>query len=102
MGAVRVTAKDGRLVNGPLATATIYIWRTLKTHTIMQEYLKYNFEDHPASASVITRFVTNNNYQSNIESLTGRLDRQKKTPTALGKRVDTLFNRVSILEIKSE
>ena len=102
MGAVRITAKDGRLESDPLATATTYIWGTLKTHSIMQEYLKYNFEDHPAFASVIIRFVTNNKYQTNLKGLPDRVDKQEKTLTALSKRVDTLFNRVSILEKKVE
>ena len=102
MGAVRVTAKDGRLENGPLGTATTYILGTLRTHSIIQEYLKYNFEDHPAFASVITRFVTNNNYQSNLKGLTDKVEKQEKSLVALGKRVDTLYNRVSILAKKVE
>ena len=100
MGSTRVIAKDGRLVNDPLGTATTYIWGTLRTHSIMQEYLKYNFEDHPAFASVITRFVTNNNYQSSLKGLTDRLEKQEKGLSALSKRVDTLYNRVSVLEKK--
>ena len=102
MGAVRITAKDGRLESDPLATATTYIWGTLKTHSIMQEYLKYNFEDHSAFASGITRFVTNNNYQANLKGLTDRVDKQEKALTSLSKRIDTIFNRVSILEKKVE
>lgn len=66
----------------------------------MQEYLKYNFEDHPVFACIITRFVTNNNYQSNIRSLTDKMDKQEKALTALGKRVDMLYNRMSIVENK--
>ena len=102
MGAIRVTAKDGRLEDNPIKTATTYVWGTLRKHTIMQEYLKYNFEDHPAFASVITRFVTNNNYQSNIRSLADKVDKQDKSISALCKRLDTLYNRVSIVEKKVE
>ena len=102
MGAIRVTAKDGRLEDDPIKTATTYIWGTLRTHTVMQEYIKYNFEDHPAFASVITRFVTNNNYQSNIRSLADKVEKQDKAIIALGKRVDTLYNRMSNVEKKVE
>ena len=68
----------------------------------MKEYLKYNFEDHPKFASIITRFVTNNNYHSILKGLTERVEKQEKGLVALRKRVDTLYNRVSIMEKKVE
>ena len=93
-----MTAKDGRLQSDPLGTATTYIWGTLRTHSVMQEYLKYNFEDHPAFASVITRFVTNNNFQANIKTIQDQVDKQDKEIKSMSKRIDTIFNRLSIIE----
>lgn len=62
MASVRVTARDVKHAKDKTTTATEYIWVTLKTHTVMEEYIRHNFEDHLSFASVITRFITNNSF----------------------------------------
>ena len=52
---VRVIARDMKNTESPLSTAAEYLWATLRTHEVMDVYIKHNFEDHPAFASVITR-----------------------------------------------
>lgn len=98
MSSVRVTARDIKHAKDRDATATEYIWATMKTHAIMEEYVRHNFEDHPSFASVITRFVTNNSFQSDLKDILSRLDRNEKDLKALSKRVDTAYNKLSKLE----
>jgi hypothetical protein len=31
-----------------------YLWRTLQAHTVMREYVKFNFRNHPSLAPIIT------------------------------------------------
>jgi hypothetical protein len=31
-----------------------YLWRTLQAHTVMQEYVKFNFRNHPLLAPITT------------------------------------------------
>lgn len=78
MSDARITAKDARDHTNPLATATEYIWATLRTHQVMEEYLQKNFEDHPAFSSVITSFVTNNNITSNVSEVSSKADKVEK------------------------
>lgn len=38
--------------------AAISMWAVLKTHDVMEEYMMYNFEDHPSIAAENVRFLT--------------------------------------------
>ena len=98
MAAVRVTARDVKHARDKHITATEYIWATLKTHSVMEEFVRHNFEDHPSFASVITHFVTNNSFQSDLKDILSRLDKNEKELKALGKRVDTAYNKINKLE----
>ena len=69
-----ITARGIKDSSNMEGSANEYIWATLKTHMVMEEYVCKNFEDHPAFASVITRFVTNNNIQSNVSDLSTRVE----------------------------
>jgi hypothetical protein len=40
--------------------AALAIWGVLKTHDIMNEYIRHNFEDHPSIAAEQVRWVTRN------------------------------------------
>ena len=93
-----MTAHDVKHAKNKYSTATEYIWATLKTHTVMEEYVRHNFEDLPLFASVITRFVTNNSFQTDSKELFNRVDKVEKELKALGKRVDTAFNKINKLE----
>ena len=79
-------------------TAVEYLWATLKTHMVMKEYVSKNFDDHPAFASVITRFVTNNNIQSNVSDLTSRVEKLESTVKTMSGRFDTIYNRLDRLD----
>ena len=64
----------------------------------MDVYIKHNFEDHPAFASVITRFVTNNSFQTDVKGLEEKTDRTERELKHLSKRVDTLMNKLDKLD----
>ena len=98
MSDIRITARDAKDSERQLKSATQFIWATLRTHVVMEDYLKKNFEDHPAFASVITRYVTHNNFKSDINDLSSKLDRVIKDVSILSKKVDTLMNRMDAAE----
>ena len=98
MSSVRVTARDVKHAKDKDTTATEYIWATMKTHAIMEEYVCHNFEDHQSFASITTWFVTNNSFQSDLKETISRLDRTEKDLKALSKRVDIAYNKLSKLE----
>ena len=79
MADARITARDIKDSSNMSGTAVEYLWATLRTHMVTKEYISKNFDDHPAFASVITRFVTNNNIQSNVTDLTSRVDKLETT-----------------------
>ena len=66
----------------------------------MRGYINKNFEDHPALASVITRFVTHNNLQANIKELATKSKKFEVTLRNLQGKIDKLTNRVDTLEKK--
>lgn len=100
MSDVRSTARDARDADSPLSTATQYLWAILRTHQTMGEYLRRNFEDHPSFASVITRFVTNNSFQSDFKSLESRVDKVEAALKKVNSRIDTVFNRLDKMQTK--
>jgi len=100
MSDARITARDIKDSSNMEGSAVEYIWATLKTHMVMEEYVSKNFEDHPAFASVITRFVTNNNIQSNVSDLSTRVDKLESGLKNLKGRVDNIFNRLDKLDKK--
>lgn len=98
LSGARITGKDIHDESTPLYTATEVLWATLKTHQVMRDYLDKNFEDHPAFASVITRFITNNSFNTNISGLTSKVSGYDKKFDNLSKSLDKLFTRVDKLE----
>lgn len=52
----------------------------------------------PAFASVITRFVTNNNIQHTLDSIDNRVEKLDAGNKAINKRLDTVFNRLDKIE----
>lgn len=93
-----ITAKDVRDHTNPLATVTEYIWATLKTHQVMEEYLQKNFEDHPAFSSVITNFVTNNNITTNVSEVSAKADKVERDLKAHKKLLDAAVSRIDVVE----
>lgn len=100
MADVRISAKYIKDNKDMSSSSTRYIWATLKTHTVMRGYINKNFEDHPALASVITRFVTHNNLQANIKELATKSKKFEVTLRNLQGKIDKLTNRVDTLEKK--
>lgn len=100
MADARVTAKDVLDSSDALQTATQYLWATLRTHQFMDDYVKANFEDHPSFASVITRFVTNNNIQSDIKLVESRLDKLETAVKNCNKRIDQIFNKIDGIDTR--
>lgn len=98
MADVRVTARDVKNKDDHAATTSEYIWATLRTHQIMEDYLKHNFEDRPAFAFVITRFVTNNSFKSDLRLIDTRIEKTEKELKALKSQVDKLLSKVDWLD----
>jgi len=93
---VRVTARDVHNPDDALGTATQYLWATLKSHGVMQEFVRRNFIDHPSTASIITRFLVTNApaAQARVEVTKPLEDKVKSLKESISK----LTSRVSSLE----
>ena len=94
----RITARDIKDSSNMSGTAVEYLWATLKTHMVMKEYVSKKFDGHPAFASVITMFVTNNNIQSNVSDLTSRVEKLESTVKTMLGRFDKIYNRLDRLD----
>lgn len=88
---VRITARDMKDTENSIEVCAQYVWATLKTHRVMQEYLHYNIENHPSFSSVITRFVINNSFQSDVNSVASNVTKVDKRVDAVNKRLDKAF-----------
>ena len=100
MSDARITAKDIKDKNDMEAAATEFLWATLNTHLVMEEYLNKNFEDHPAFVSVITRFVTNNNFKTSEENLEAKVKNLEGLLKSANRKCDSLISRLEKLEKK--
>lgn len=69
-------------------TAT-YIWATAKTHEVMDEYLKYQFFEHPAIAAVLARHLAATAVLPD-EQLLAKIRSLEQALTKLSSKVDGL------------
>jgi hypothetical protein len=49
---VRVVGRDSRDLKNPVLTATQVMWATLRAHTVMEEYSRRNFFEHPSISAL--------------------------------------------------
>ena len=57
IGFVRVVARDGIHVEDHWTTSAKFLFATLKTHNVMQKFMKLSIKDHPSIISEIVKFV---------------------------------------------
>ena len=57
---VRVVGRDSKDLRNPTLTATQVMWATLCAHTVMEEYSRRNFFEHPSISAVIARHLASN------------------------------------------
>lgn len=72
-------------------TAT-YIWATAKTHKVMDEYLKYQFFEHPAIAAVLARHLPATAVLPD-EQLPAKVKALEQTLSKLSSKVDQLESK---------
>ena len=80
------------------------LWRILKTHTIMKEYLDHDFKNHPSMASEFVRFLVTNPRDAGMdelksinEDLKKKIFEQKKEIIEAQKAATTASNKVVAL-----
>jgi hypothetical protein len=56
----RVVARDIFDQKDPEFTRAKYLWATWRAHSIMQQYLKHKFYEHPSISAVLARHLTSN------------------------------------------
>jgi hypothetical protein len=79
-------------------TAT-YIWATAKTHQVMDEYLKYQFFEHPAIAALLARHLAATAVLPD-DQLPAKLQALEQTLTKLSSKVDGIQSEVHLKSIK--
>jgi hypothetical protein len=90
----RMTGRDaGDGADLDRVTAT-YIWATAKTHEVMDEFLKYQFFEHPAIAAVLARHLAATAVLPD-DQLPAKLNALDQRVIALSKKVDSLESRAN-------
>lgn len=84
-------AGDGCEVDRMTAT---YIWATAKTHEIMDEYLKYQFFEHPAIAAVLARHLAATAVLPD-ETLSSKVQQLDNKLNKLITKVDSIESKVN-------
>jgi hypothetical protein len=79
-------------------TAT-YIWATAKTHQVMDEYLKYQFFEHPAIAAVLARHLAATAVLPD-DQLPAKVRALEQTLTKLSSKVDGIQSKVHLKSTK--
>ncbi len=74
-------------------TAT-YIWATAKAHEVMDDYLKYQFFEHPAIAAVLARHLAATAVLPN-DQLSSKFRNLETTVTKLLAKVDGIQSKVN-------
>lgn len=57
MNLVRWLAQDAYMASDPGHKCDTYKWVILRAHSVMADFVKHCFDDHPVMASAITRFM---------------------------------------------
>jgi len=84
-------AGDGSDIDRMTAT---YIWATAKTHEVMEDYLKYQFFEHPAIAAVLARHLAATAVLPD-EHLSSKLQSLETRFAKYSSKVDSLESRAN-------
>jgi hypothetical protein len=96
---VRVVGRDCHDIKKPQATATQIVWATIRSHTVMEEYSRRNFFEHPSISAVIARHLASHHTRPD-SAVTERINRLENTLTTLARKADNIESRLSTLELK--
>jgi hypothetical protein len=98
---VRVVGRDSRDLKNPTLTATQIMWATLRAHTVMEEYSRRNFFEHPSISAVIARHLASNHTKPDA-TLEDRFLKMEEKFERLSRKVDGIESRLSNLEVKND
>jgi hypothetical protein len=98
---VRVVGRDSRDLKNPSLTATQVLWATLKAHTVMEEYSRRNFFEHPSISAVIARHLASNHTKPDA-TLEGKHQNLDERFIKLSSKVDGIESRLVVLHSKLE
>jgi len=87
----RVVARDIFDQKDPEFTRAKYLWATWRAHSIMQQYLKHKFYEHPSISAVLARHLTSNNLKPD--------DAQASKIKALESAVKTLQSKYDAIRV---
>jgi hypothetical protein len=98
---VRVSGRDCRDISQPQLTATQIVWATIRTHTVMDEYSRRNFFEHPSISAVIARHLASNHLRPD-SSPDDRLKKAEASLTKLSAWMDHLESCLARVESKKD
>jgi hypothetical protein len=84
-------AGDGCEIDHMTAT---YIWATAKAHEVMDDYLKYQFFEHPAIAAVLARHLAASTSLPD-KNISSKLRQLETTLTKLSSKVDGIESKTN-------
>ena len=95
---IRVTKSDADRED----LCVLMLWATFRSHTIMAEYQRLEFKDHPTIASEYVKFLATNSgfevvasLEAKMDSLNKELATTKKAATSAGNAAETAKNTAS-------
>jgi hypothetical protein len=98
---VRVVGRDSRDLKNPSLTATQVLWATLKAHTVMEEYSRRNFFEHPSISAVIAWHLASNHTKPDA-TLEGKHRTLDERVIKLSSKVDGIESRLVVINSKLE
>jgi hypothetical protein len=95
-----VVGRDCRDIKNPQATATQIVWATIRSHTVMDEYMRRNFFEHPSISAVIARHLASHHTRPD-GALEARVKAIENSVTTLQASMDSIVSRLAVLETKN-
>jgi len=94
---VRVIGRDCRDIKNPQLTATQVVWATIRSHTVMDEYSRRNFFEHPSISAVIARHLASHHTRPDF-AIEDRVRRLENTVSRWQSTIDSIVSRLANLE----
>jgi hypothetical protein len=98
---VRIIARDVRDLEDSMATASLILWATLRSHKVMEEYSRRNFYEHPSISAVIAHHIAANHTKPD-DALENRVRKLEDRLQDQVKRFDQIESRLHRLEQKND
>jgi hypothetical protein len=92
----RVVARDVYDQGNPSFTTAKYLWATWRAHTVMANYLRHQFYEHPSISAVLARHLADNYVKpddaqaSKIKTLEGKIASLECVYQSLQSKYDAL------------